>query len=88
MATQLTDTGFNFSDGTTQTTKYGPSDDNGYLINVQTFTSTGTWYKPEGCEKALVKVQGGGGGAAGYCESGGAGGFAEKVVDVSNVSSV
>ncbi len=88
MTTQLTDTGFNFSDGTTQTTKYGPSDDNGYLLNVQTFTGSGTWSKPAGCEKVLVKVQGGGGGAAGYCESGGAGGYAEKIIDVSNVSSV
>ena len=38
--------------------------------------------------KALVKLTGGGGGAAGYCESGGAGGYAEKTIDTSAVSNV
>ncbi len=88
MATNLTDTGFNFSDGTTQTTKFDATMDNGYLLSIQTFTGSGTWTKPAGCEKVLVKVVGGGGGAAGYCESGGGGGYAEKTIMVDSVSTV
>jgi hypothetical protein len=38
--------------------------------------------------RAQVKLVGGGGGAAGYCESGGAGGYAEALVDTSAVNSV
>lgn len=37
---------------------------------------------------ALVKVQGGGGGAAGYCESGAAGGYSERSIDLSGVGNV
>lgn len=38
--------------------------------------------------KILVKLTGAGGGGAGYCESGGAGGYAEKTIDVSAVANV
>jgi len=61
----------------------------GELISINTYTSgSTTWTKPAGCKKILVSVTGGGGGAAGYCESGGAGGYAEKWVDVTDVSAV
>ena len=36
--------------------------------------------------KALVRVVGAGGGAAGYCESGGAGGFGEGVIGTANLA--
>lgn len=88
MSTTLDNTAFTFGDGTSQTTKFDSTMDNGYLIDIQTFTSSGTWYKPSGCEKVLVKLVGGGGGACGYCESGGAGGYAEKVIMVNDVSAV
>ena len=39
-------------------------------------------------KKAFVMVTGGGGGAAGYSESGGAGGHAEKMLDVTGVQTV
>jgi hypothetical protein len=80
-----------FNDNSTQVTKFDAALDVNGVINVQTFTYTGstqTWTKPAGCTKVLVKVVGGGGGAAGYCESGGGGGYAEKVIDVTGVSSV
>lgn len=82
--------GITYSDGTTQTTKYGTDTDTGSLIAVKEYRFAGsyTWYKPTNCTQVLVRVVGGGGGAAGYCESGGAGGYAEKLIDVSGVSAV
>lgn len=77
--------GISFSNGTAQTST-GPA--TGRLISVVSFTNNGTWTKPTGCTKVHVKVVGGGGGAAGYCESGGAGGYSEALIDVTSVSSV
>lgn len=37
---------------------------------------------------ALIKVQGGGGGGAGYCESGSAGGYSERNLDLTGVGNV
>lgn len=74
-----------FGDGTAQP---GKLSDSGSLISVVSFTASGTWTKPTGCTKVIVKVVGGGGGAAGYCESGGAGGYSEAIIDVTGVSTV
>ena len=57
--------------------------DYGSLISITSFTSSGTYYVPNNCTTVLVQIVGGGGGSAGYCESGGAGGFAEGVFSVS-----
>lgn len=84
MAVTLTSTGITFSDGSSQNN----TTDTGKLINIVSFTASGTWYKPTGCKSVLVKLVGGGGGAAGYCESGGAGCYAEGYYDVTAVSSV
>jgi len=64
--------------------------DNGELISVTSYTSSGTftWVKPVNCSNVLVRVVGGGGGAAGYCESGGAGGFSEKLINVDGINTV
>ncbi len=56
--------------------------------NIQVFTSSGTYSKAAGVNKCLVRLVGAGGGSSGHGECGGAGGFAEKVVDVSGVSTV
>lgn len=56
--------------------------------SIQTFNSSGTWNKPSGISKVLVQLVGGGGAASSYGESGGAGGFAEKLIDVTSISSV
>ena len=56
--------------------------------SMQVWTSNGTWSKPSQCKSIKVTVVGAGGGGSGYCESAGAGGTAERVIDVSNVSSV
>jgi len=55
---------------------------------IRTYTSSGTWTKPAGVTKILVKLVGGGGAGSGVGESGAAGGFAEKLIDVSSISSV
>lgn len=88
MAIKLGQSGLVYSDASTQTTKYDSSLDRGKVLRVDYFTSSGTWTKPAGCRKILVQIIGGGGGACGHCESGGAGGFAEKLIDVTSVTSV
>lgn len=87
--TQTYDTDIRFQDNTSQSTS-PPISTKGELIQINTYSTAGTftWSKPTDCNKVVVKVTGGGGGAAGYCESGGAGGYAEKEIDVSSVSSV
>lgn len=77
-----------YSDGSVQTSSGTINDDSGRLLSVATFTSSGTWTKPSGCKRVLVQVVGGGGGAASYNESGGAGGYAERVIDVTGIATV
>lgn len=90
MAVTMDSAGLTYNDGTVQTTRFGTDTDTGSLIGTKEYTYAGTWTwtKPTGCNRVLVRLVGGGGGAAGYCESGGAGGYAEKLIDVSGVSSV
>lgn len=85
MSVTLTAQGLTFSDGSTQTTTSigsGGTVDPGQLYNITTFTSSGTYTVPSGCYRVLAKVIGGGGGAAGYLESGGSGGYSECLVAV------
>lgn len=88
MAIKLTSSGVLMPDGKTQTTKMDYSKDKGKLISVNTWTGNGTWTKPADCTKVHVICVGGGGGGCGHNESGGAGGYAEKMIDVTSVSSV
>jgi len=57
-------------------------------VSIQTFTSSGTWTKGAGVTKILVRIVGGGGSGSGVGENGGAGGFAEKFIDVTGITSV
>jgi hypothetical protein len=77
-----------FPDSTSQSTNFDSAKDAGKLMSTTTFTSSGTWIKPPACTRIIVKVVGAGGGAASYCESGGAGGYSEKVIDVAQISTV
>lgn len=90
MAITLGSTGITFNDGSTQTTRYDTEFDKGKLLSISAYTVAGsyTWSKPPGCTSVLVRTVGAGGGASGYCESGGAGGFAERLIDVTSVSTV
>lgn len=61
------------------------------LKNIYQFTSVGTTtYTKSGpdVKKLHVVVCGGGGGGRGYAESGGAGGYAERVIDATGISTV
>jgi hypothetical protein len=58
------------------------------IRSMQVWTSNGTWSRPSGVKSICVQVIGAGGGGSGYCESAGAGGMAERSIDVTNVSSV
>jgi hypothetical protein len=61
----------------------------GKLKNVFTFTSTGTYTKsgPD-VQRLHVIIMGGGGGGRGYSECGGAGGYAEKILDATSITTV
>lgn len=87
MSTTLTSTGVQFGDGSVNATASG---NRGSIISIQSWASPGTytWSRPANCTKILVQVQGAGGGGASYCESGGAGGYAERLIDVTSISSV
>lgn len=68
--------GLVFNEGSAHTTSFK---NRGALISIATFTSSGTYTVPSNCSQVYVQLVGGGGGAAGYCESGGAGGYSEGV---------
>ena len=81
MAFVLNNSNIAFPDGSTQTSTFT---DTGTPLQVQVFTTSGYWLKPNGAKTILVKLVGGGGGGAGYCESGAAGGYCEGMLDVTN----
>ena len=58
------------------------------IRSMQVWTSNGTWTRPANCKSIIVTVTGAGGGGSGFLESAGAGGTSERVIDVTNVSSV
>jgi hypothetical protein len=65
----------------------------GAITGVDYITSSGTWIRPAGVVKVLVKVWGGGGGGNrgntdAYSNGGAGGGYAEALVDVSALPSV
>jgi hypothetical protein len=82
--------GVKYNDGTVQSIGSTSSLDSGQLISMSAFTSAGTytWTRPTGCTRIHVRVVGGGGGAAGYCEAGGAGGYSEKLIPAEGITSV
>jgi len=57
-------------------------------VSCQFFTSSGTWTKPAGIRYVKVEVIGGGGGGSGHGESGGAGGYTARIMDVRSITSV
>jgi len=56
--------------------------------SMQVWTSNGTWNRPGDVKTIEISVTGAGGGGSGFAESGGAGGTAQRVIDVTNTSSV
>ena len=99
MAIKLGQNEITFPDGKTQSVRFDSvSESSGELIRIDSFPSsdllnnsvsgTYTWTKPAGCRMVKVICVGGGGGGCAHGESGGAGGMAEKWINVENVSSV
>jgi hypothetical protein len=58
------------------------------IRSMQVFTGNGTWSRPTGVRFIHVILVGGGGGASGHGESGAAGGYSERLIDVTGTSSV
>ena len=55
---------------------------------MNVYTSNSTWSKPSGVRRILVRICGAGGAGSGVGEAGGAGGYAEEIIDVTGVSSI
>ena len=70
------------------------SDGSGYewgrkdISAIKVYTSNTTWTKPANVAYVRVMVVGGGGGGSGHGEAGGAGGYAEEIINVASISSV
>jgi hypothetical protein len=58
------------------------------IYGMSVYTGGGTWSKPSGVRYVKVQVQGAGGGGSGHGESGGSGGYSERIIDVTGVNSV
>ena len=58
------------------------------VYGMQAFTGSGTWTRPSNVRYIKVQIIGGGGGGSGHGESGGAGGYSERVLDVTGIGSV
>jgi len=58
------------------------------VLSVNIYTSNGTWNRPTNCTRVKVQLVGGGGGGTGHGEAGGAGGYSERYLDVTSISSV
>lgn len=58
------------------------------IRSMQVFTGNTTWTRPDGVRFIHVILVGAGGGGSGHGESGAAGGYAERIIDVTGTSSV
>lgn len=58
------------------------------IQGLSIFTTNGTWNRPTNVRYIKVQVLGAGGGGSGHGEGGAAGGYAEKVMDVTGIASV
>ena len=64
------------------------SNDRHGIASIQVWTGNGTWSRPSGVRYIKVQAQGGGGGGSGHGEGGAAGGYTERFLDVTGISSV
>ena len=58
------------------------------IQGLSVFTGNSTWNRPAGVRYIRVQVQAGAGGGSGHGEGGGAGGYSERFLDVTGISSV
>jgi hypothetical protein len=71
-----------YSDGS------NPVASNHGIASIQVFTGSSTWNRPAGVRYIKVQLQGSGGGGSGHGEGGAAGGYCERYLDVTGISSV
>jgi hypothetical protein len=90
MAIKIGENGITYPDSTTQSSRYDSNEDTGVFINFSEYQTAGThtWTAPAGCRRVRVIVVGGGGGGSGHCESGGAGGYSEKWIEIPESTAV
>ena len=74
-----------FADGSANAPKLT---DTGQLISITSYTGSGNYTVPSNARMVYVQLIGGGGGSAGYNESGGAGGYAEGMYYVTPSSTI
>lgn len=58
------------------------------IASINVYTGNSTWTRPAGVKYIKVQVNGAGGGGGGHGEGGAAGGYAERFLDVTGISSV
>lgn len=58
------------------------------IYRMVVFTSSGTYTPTTGVRYVFVQVQGAGGGAGGHGESGAAGGYSERIIDITGSGSI
>ena len=58
------------------------------IASINVYTSNSTWNRPTGVKYIKIQVNGAGGGGGGHGEGGAAGGYAERFLDVTGISSV
>jgi len=58
------------------------------IASINVYTGSSTWTRPAGVKYIKVQVNGAGGGGSGHGEGGAAGGYAERFLDVTGISSV
>jgi hypothetical protein len=58
------------------------------IASINVYTSNSTWNRPTGVKYIKIQINGGGGGGGGHGEGGAAGGYAERFLDVTSISSV
>jgi hypothetical protein len=58
------------------------------IASINVYTGNSTWNRPTGVKYIKIQINGGGGGGGGHGEGGAAGGYAERFLDVTSISSV
>ena len=58
------------------------------IASINVYTGNSTWNRPTGVKYIKIQVNGAGGGGGGHGEGGAAGGYAERFLDVTGISSV
>lgn len=58
------------------------------IASVNVYTGSSTWTRPTGVKYIKIQVNGAGGGGGGHGEGGAAGGYAERFLNVTGISSV